>query len=62
MEMLDKDKSGYVTRKEWLEYLCMDSSNSQKMEFRSGMKDLFQQYDTDNSGKLSKNELFELLK
>jgi len=32
------------------------------MEFRSGMKDLFQQYDTDNSGKLSKNELFELLK
>lgn len=28
MEILDKDKSGYVTRREWLEYLCMDSSNS----------------------------------
>lgn len=45
-----------------MEYLCVDPTNSSKATFRAGLKDLFNQFDADNSGFLSKVELTELLK
>ncbi|KAL4498421.1 hypothetical protein ABPG72_013227 [Tetrahymena utriculariae] len=61
MEQLDKDNSGYVTRKEWIEYLCIDPNNAQKAAFRTDLKTLFLQYDQDRSGYLTKQELLQLL-
>lgn len=62
MTHLDKDNSGFVTRKEWIEYLCMNQENLQKSAFRANLKVLFNEFDSDNSGYLTKKELMELLK
>jgi Ca2+-binding EF-hand superfamily protein len=48
--MLDKDKSGYVSRKEWLYYLCEDVNNTGKAILRGNLRELFNKYDLNNDG------------
>lgn len=31
LEIMDTDKSGNINRKEWIEFLCIDPTNSGKM-------------------------------
>jgi len=52
IDIMDTDKSGNINRKEWIEFLCIDPTNSGKMVFRSGLRDLFNKYDANNSGEL----------
>lgn len=53
MEVLDKDKSGLITREEWLNYLCVNPENTGRNIFRANLKHLFNRYDKDNSGYLT---------
>ena len=45
MKVLDKDESGYISRKEWLNHLCV--TNQGKLQFRGNLKSLFTKYDKD---------------
>jgi hypothetical protein len=40
----------------------MDSNNTGKTYFRGNLKQKFKEFDTDGSGELNKDELFDLLK
>lgn len=62
MQQLDKDKSGYINRQEWVSYLCLDPDNQGKTVFRGNLKRLFNKFDQDNSGALSIVEIKNLLK
>ncbi|CAD8057048.1 unnamed protein product [Paramecium primaurelia] len=59
MKILDKDNSGYVSREEWIQYLCVEDKG--KFQFRGNLKQLFNKYDKDNSGALSIPEIKQLL-
>lgn len=62
LKIMDKDNSGQINREEWLNFLSTDPDNSGKRIFRSNLRMLFSKFDKDNSGMLSKSEIFELLK
>jgi len=61
MHEIDKDRSGYIDRYEWLNNLCGVDKNG-KTVFRNTLKVLFEKHDTDNSGSLSIDELKSLVK
>jgi len=62
LKIMDKDGSGCINRDEWLNFLSTDPNNSGKRIFRSNLRNLFSKYDKDNSGILTKEEIFNLLK
>jgi hypothetical protein len=62
MLILDKDKSGYVSRSEWITYLCLNPESQGKAVFRGNLKRLFNKFDADNSGALSISEIKNLIK
>lgn len=61
LKIMDKDGSGQITREEWIRFLSTDPNNSGQRIFRSNLRALFINHDKDNSGILSKKELYNLL-
>ena len=59
MAILDTDGSGYISREEWINYLCVKEKG--KFVFRGHLKILFNKYDKDNSGFLTLPEIKTLL-
>lgn len=59
MEELDKDKSGEVSREEWILYLCTKCKG--KYYLRSTIRKQFNLFDVNNSGSLDRGELKNLL-
>ncbi|KAM3132892.1 hypothetical protein pb186bvf_015040 [Paramecium bursaria] len=59
MAILDTDGSGYISREEWINYLCVKEKG--KFVFRGHLKILFNKYDKDNSGFLTIPEIKNLL-
>lgn len=63
MEQLDNDKSGFVSCQEWLQYLCIDKSESmEKFVYKDELRQKFIAFDKDKSGFLCFNELEVLIK
>lgn len=61
MKEMDKDKSGYIDRYEWINAFCQVDKNGKNV-FRASLKELFEKYDVDNSGCLNLKELKMLTK
>ena len=61
MKDMDKDNSGFVSRIEWMKNFCSVDENTGRAVFRGQLFKLFDQYDQDNSGYLSKDEITLLI-
>ena len=61
LKVIDKDSSGYISRREWLKNLCSYDEKSGKDIFDAQLFKLFEKYDKDNSGYLKRDELMLLL-
>lgn len=61
MKTLDKNKSGTISREEWMSYLCLNHKVAGKSIFRISLRQKFGQFDKDKSGTLNYNELKSLV-
>ena len=59
MKTLDKNKDLTVCREEWMNSLC--STHVGVYVFNYQLKQMFEKFDTNNSGTLEKEELFKLM-
>lgn len=61
IQTIDKDRSGEISRYEWVKNLCSADKNG-KTVFRANLRTLFEKYDMDNSGSLNIDEIKALVK
>ena len=62
MKAIDADKSGYVDRMEWIEYLASPDPETGKTTFNFKLKKAFDTHDSDKDGLINSEDLFKLLR
>lgn len=62
MEEIDFDKSGYIDRIEWLNFLECTNPKTKFSKSKLPLRQLFYQYDADKNGVLSMAELNKLFR